>query len=123
MKEELSLYTKKWKDDSYESYMDRKKRIEEIISTQEDREFFCHKLKTEYRKSKIDIEVLTALVIPIEIAIISLTGSTNGKYSLVAVVISSIIIIGYILCDLFKKKRAIYFFEECIDIANKYETN
>lgn len=31
LKKELSLYTKKWKDDSYESYMDRKKRIEEII--------------------------------------------------------------------------------------------
>ena len=39
IKQELSIYLEKRKDDSYESYIDRENRIEEIISSCDDRDF------------------------------------------------------------------------------------
>lgn len=68
------------------------------------------------------MELLTALVIPVEIAIFSIIGSINERYSHIAAVISSIVMIGYIIKDLSRKDHKICFYEECIDIANQYKT-
>lgn len=119
LKKELSLYTKKWKDDSYESYMDRKKRIEEIISTQEDREFFCHYLSTQHKNSRFWFESMTSMAIPIEIAIFSSMPGVFKDNSYWAIIISAIVVAIFIFGELSKIDRETCFYEECIEIAKE----